>query len=146
MAVSGKASAIVAASALIIGLLVGFIPAHRNSTSLERANKGLQGDLVSTREQLTLSRFTVQSAMLYTEVGMNNFSIASASASALFTDIRNYIDQSNDATLKQKLEVVMTRRDGIIAGVARADPAVITQVRDTFLTMQKIASGNDNAH
>jgi predicted transcriptional regulator len=146
MAMSGKASAILAASALIVGLLIGFIPAHLNSSSLNHDNKLLQADLVSTRTQLTLSNFTVQSAKLYTEAAKNNFSIASANASNFFTELRKYIDQSNDETLKKQLEAVMAKRDGIIAGLAKADPAVTTQVQDTFLAMQQISSARSNNH
>jgi hypothetical protein len=140
MAISAKASTIIAVTALAAGLLVGFIPTHFDNASLMVRNSQLQSEVDSTRGQLTLSRFTVRSAELYTDSAKNNLSVASSSASSFFTDLRTYIDKSKDVALKQQLEGVMSGRDAIIAGLAKADPAVTAKLQETFVTMQKIDS------
>ena len=94
------------------------------------------------RGQLTLSRLAVRSADVYLEAEENNFSVAFGSASSFFTDLRGYINQSPRDPLKQELEEVMGARDPIIAGLAKADPAVLTQLRQLFLRMQRIQASS----
>jgi hypothetical protein len=138
MNVSAKATVISSIVSLLIGLLVGFIPCHLKNSSLMEQNRKIQSELSTTRGQLTLSRLAVRSAAVYSEAEKDNFSVASGSASSFFTDLREYINQSAGDPLKQQLEEIMGARDPIIAGLAKADPAVLPQLRQLFLRMQRI--------
>ena len=142
MKFSAKTTVISSIVSLLIGLLVGFIPCHLKNSYLMEQNRNVQGELFTTRGQLTLSRLAVRSAAVYSEAEKNNFSVASGSASSFFTDLRGFINQSASEPLKQQLEEIMGTRDPIIAGLAKADPAVLPELRQLFLRMQRIQASS----
>ncbi len=144
---SKKALALTALAALIIGLLVGFIPEHMANSSLEQqiqnlkdGNAGLQGHLNTTQNQLTLSGFAVRSASVLAAADQNNYSVASTGASSLFTDMRNYVDQSGDQAASTQLSQVLAVRDRTVAGLAKADPGVKQILLEIFQKTQSVSA------
>lgn len=150
MKFSGRTVAISLVVGLILGLLAGFVPQHQknsilrhNNLALTEGEASLQNELAKTQARLAISAFTVRSAVVYVEAEKHDYSVALESASSLFTDLRKYTDQSSDANVKQQLGQVLSTRDQVIAGLAKADPAVVQQLQDMFLKMQSIRdSGN----
>lgn len=143
MRFSAKTMATSVLVALIVGFLLGFVPQYRKNSAMMQSNESLQSELGKTQARMAISGFTSRSALVYVEAEKHNFSVASESASSLFTDLRKYSDQVPDKNSKQQLEQILYLRDHIIAGLATADPAVVQQLQELFLKMQSIqASGN----
>jgi hypothetical protein len=74
----------------------------------------------------------------YIQAEKKNFSNASSSASSFFTDLQTYTAQISDSGLTQHLESVLSQRDSIISGLAKAAPAVTEQPQNLFVKMQSI--------
>jgi hypothetical protein len=133
-----KKTVIVGFCLMLLGFLGGFVPQHSRVSQAMQENQELRQQLVATQRSETVNIFRNRAALLYAEVEKSNFSVASESASKLFTDLRAFTNQSADATLKQNLEDILSTRDSIIGGIAKADPAVAAQIRELFLKMQNI--------
>jgi hypothetical protein len=116
---------------LIAGVLIGFVPQYSKLTDAEH-----QLD-VSKRAE-AINDFRNRFALLYFETAKNNFSVGLTMASKEFTDLRAFADQTPDQALKTALGDVLSSRDSIIAGLAKADPAVSAQIQTLFMKMQKI--------
>ena len=142
MNISLKGSVLSLSLVFAAGLIIGFVPARLNNNSLSNQKEDLESALVVSQNALKISNLTVRAAGVYSEAEKHNFSVASADASGFFTDLRVYINGSTDATLKQRLEEVISSRDSTIAGLAKADPAVISELQKTFETMKQIQTAN----
>lgn len=144
---SKKTIVLCSLAALVIGLLIGFIPEHIANSSLQQklqdltdGNVGLQGHLNQAQNQLRLSEFTVRSASVLEAADQNDYSIASAAASSLFTDLRKYVDGSGDRAAAAQLSQVLAVRDRTIAGLARADPGTKQLLLEIFQKTKSVSS------
>jgi uncharacterized membrane-anchored protein YhcB (DUF1043 family) len=133
--------------ALIVGLLIGFVPEHMANSSLQKENAKLTGEgsslqvnLNQTEKQLALSNFSVRAATVPTDADRNDYSIASSDASSLFTDLRQYVDKSGDRAATVQLSQALAVRDRTIAGLAKADPGTKQLLLQLFLKMQSVSS------
>lgn len=142
MNISLKASALSLGMVFAAGLIIGFVPARLNNNSLSSQKEVLKSELMTSQNALKLCSLTVRAAGVFSEAQKNNFSVASGDASGFFTELRIYIKGSSDAPLKQQLEEVMSSRDSTIAALAKADPAVISELQKTFETMKQIQTTN----
>jgi hypothetical protein len=115
----------------IAGVLIGFVPQY---TKLRDAEHQLD---VSTRAE-AINDFRNRFALLYFETTKNNFSVGLTMASKEFTDLRTFADQTSDQTLKSGLQDILSSRDSVIAGLAKADPSVGAQIQTLFMKMQKV--------
>jgi hypothetical protein len=143
MRFSAKAMAIGVGIALIAGVLLGFIPEYTRSSAATKDKNNVESQLAVVQRQATLSDFKVRAASIYTQAEMSNFSSASGSASSFFTDLQKYYDQYSDSGLKLQLQAVLSQRDIIVAGLAKADPAVAGQLQGLFLKMKSIEPTHD---
>lgn len=115
----------------IAGALAGFVPQYMKLTDAEH-----QLD-VSKRAE-AINDFRNRFALLYFETAQNNFSVGLTMASKEFTDMRAFADQTSDQNLKMAIGNILSSRDSVIAGLAKADPAVGAQIQSLFMKMQKI--------
>lgn len=115
----------------LAGVLIGFVPQYMKLTDTEH-----QLDVYKRAD--AINDFRNRFALLYFETAKNNFSVGLTMASKQFTDMRAFADQTSDQSLKNALGDVLSSRDSIIAGLAKADPATGAQVQTLFMKMQKI--------
>ncbi len=115
----------------IAGVLIGFVPQYSKLTDAEH-------QLEVSRRAEAINDFRNRFALLYFEIAKNNFSVALTMASKEFTDLRIFVDRTSDQSLKSGLTDVLSSRDSVIAGLAKADPAVGAQIQTLFMKMQKI--------
>jgi len=132
---------------LIVGFLLGFIPeyiakSHVEHSVIALASQGetTQKSLHHTERQLHLNEFALQAAVVSADANSSNYADASASASALFTGMRDYVDHASDDQLKQPIEDVLLMRDTIISGLAKADPGVRPALNEIFLKLNELSS------
>ena len=133
-----KIKIIVGAMLLIVGALIGFVPQHSKLTSAQHEVDDLRQQLDVSKRAEAMNSFRNRAALLYIETTRNNFTVALDMASKYFTDLRAFTDQTTDSTLKQELGNVLISRDAIIAGLAKADPAIGVQIQELFLKLQEI--------
>ena len=126
------------AALFIVGLLIGFAPEYSRLVEARHEIDNLRRQLDVSKRAEAINSFRNRAALLYTETTQNNFTVALDMASKEFTDLRTFTDQTADVALKQGLGNVLSSRDAIIAGLAKADPAVSVQIQELFLKMQKI--------
>lgn len=143
---STKTIAISAFGGLVVGLLLGFLPEHSTNSKLQDQNAslaqgktGVEGQLNRAQQRLQLSNFAVLSAEVSSQAQSNNYSVASASASALFTDLRKYVDASPDNPSTQQMREVLNARDRVISGLAQANPAVKPLLQQVFTKLESVS-------
>jgi hypothetical protein len=107
----------VAAGALIVVFLLGYIPSSVNSHNARQQNAELQ-------DKLTTAELGSELAMAGYEAGRNNYANAAQFSSNFFNGLRQTITHTQDAALKQKLQAILARRDEITAGLAAVDQTV----------------------
>jgi hypothetical protein len=133
-----KNKLIVGAILLLAGFLCGFIPQYERVSTLTQMNQELRNQLNAAKRAESVNSFRNRAALIYSVAAKNNFSLASESASKFFTDLQEFATQSADVSLKQNLGEVLSSRDAIIGGLAKADPTVAAQIQELFLKMQNI--------
>lgn len=129
---------IVGAVLVIAGVFIGFAPTYSKLIAAHHEIDSLSQQLGVSKRAEAMNGFRNRAALLYTEATRSNFTVALDMASKYFTDLRAYTDQTTDSTLKQELGNVLTSRDAVIAGLAKADPAISVQIQELFLKLQKI--------
>ncbi len=150
MRFSVKTLALCSVVVFVLGLLLGYIPerlklsgAEQEKVAMGQQTQTLQSTLHQTQSSLRLNELAVDSAVVYAQAEKNNYSLASTSASRFFTGVRSYVDQTDDAAVKNDLQQVLGVRDTTISGLATANPAVKQQLQDIFFKMQSIRPKTD---
>ena len=148
-----KAITFSALGGLVVGLLLGFIPEHLSNSNqqdriatLNQDKSGMQTRLNQNENDLVLSNFAVRAGVVSSQAEANNYSVSSASASSLFTDLRKYIDSGASGPAKQPIEEVLSARDRTIAGLAQANPAVKPLLQQVFMKLENVSAGADKEH
>lgn len=148
-----KIIAISAFAGLVVGLLLGFLPEHsvdsrlqNENASLAQAKSSVQEQLNLTQKRLQLSSLAVRAAELSSQAQSNNYSVASASASDLFTDLRKYVDASPDNSTAQPIKEILNSRDRVISGLAQANPAVKPVLQQIFTKLESISMAQNQSN
>lgn len=129
---------IIGGVALIAVFLAGFIPQFRNASGL-KDELGLRDQRIEQlQRQATFSRARDLASLLYLELTRKNYGVAEQHATAFFNHVRTMIGNSAFAPVKKSLDEILGQRDAIVASIARSDPAVESQVRDTLLRVHEL--------
>ncbi|MEO8051041.1 MAG: hypothetical protein ABI833_11550 [Acidobacteriota bacterium] len=123
---------------MIVGAAIGFASQYSKLIAAEHDVNSLRQDLAVSQRAAAINGFRNRAALLYMETARSNFSVALEMTSNYFTDLRVFTDQTSDATLKQELGKVLLSRDAIIAGLAKADPAINVQIQEVFFGLQRV--------
>ena len=107
----------IAAGVLILAFLLGYVPSMISSRATEQKN-------VELEHKLKVAELGSQLAMASYEANRNNYANAAQFSSKFFDGSREIISETKDQALKQKLPVMLARRDEITANLAQADPSV----------------------
>jgi hypothetical protein len=106
-----------AAGLLIIAFLLGYVPSTISSRNTLQQNAELE-------HKLKVAELGSQLGMAGYEAGRNNYANATQFSSRFFDGLREIISETNDPALKQKLQVILARRDEITANMAQVDQSV----------------------
>jgi hypothetical protein len=113
---------------LLAVFLLGFLPQYINVNRLTQQVAALQW-----QNRIGTARDLIGLAFL--EVSNNNFGVASSHASAFFTQLRALIDSAPEPAQREALQQLLSRQDSVISGLAKADPAVRTQLQEMMVQM-----------
>lgn len=110
-------------AALVAAFALGFLPRYLEGRQLRR-------ELAAAREEAALARLRDLAGMAYLEVTQNNYGIAARHSSELFDRAQALAGTISDTGRRQALAELLSRRDAVTAGLARADPAVSATLQD----------------
>jgi hypothetical protein len=115
-----------AAVALGVAFLAGFVPGYTNGARLE-------SELRVLRQESGRARLRDLAALAYLQANQKDYGLASGTTGRLFTQLREVAGETTDPTRKQALESLLPLRDGIIAKLATGDPAVVADLQSLFV-------------
>lgn len=123
---------------LAVGFLGGWYPEHAKRVQAEDDAAAARKQVQATGESLALYTFRNRAALLQRQAESNDYATAGQEATRFFTDLRAHTSSLPPGGMRDGLEQVMNRRDTIIAGLAKADPAVKAELGSVFMDLQKI--------
>jgi hypothetical protein len=109
---------------LLAAYLAGLIPERGRADQLNTDLQTAHQENEHLKVQAHLSRARDLMNRVYLEVTRNNYGLASQYATQAFNEIRGDLDQVTDPTEKSALQDISSRRDQVIAGLAKQDPNV----------------------
>ncbi|CAN5707521.1 hypothetical protein BH10ACI4_BH10ACI4_23110 [soil metagenome] len=142
-----KTMSLTAIGCLVIGFFGGFIPeyiakSHVETKVMELTGQGeaMQSTLRDKGRQLQLNEFALQAAVVSADATASNYADASASASALFTGLRQYVDRVGKDESTEQIQEVLKMRDATIAGLAKADPSTRQTIAEIFEKLKTLST------
>lgn len=134
-----KNKLIVWAVLLGVGFLAGFVPQFVKCSRLEAELQGARQELVACGERMRLSEYRDLAAQIYLEAARKNYGLAAEAATRFFQGLREHAGETADAELKRRLEEILRLRDGVTAGLAKAEPAVMASLEQLLAeTREKV--------
>ncbi len=124
----------VAAIALVVAFLAGFVPQYVKSRRLE-------AELRQSRQENTGAGLRDLIALAYVQTNEKNYGLAAETSRRFFARIRDAAKQTADANQRKTLEELLQFQDNVSAKLAKADPAVMADLQDLF-TKTRRATGN----
>lgn len=121
----------IAVAALVAMFLIGYVPSCRSARSAETQR-------AQAEHQLNLARLHSQLGMMSFEVNRNNYSNSAAYSTDFFNSLKNTINDTSDAALKERLQAIAARRDEITANLAQAEPAVKEKIGQMYADFYQI--------
>ena len=115
-----KNKAIVAAAALVMVFLLGFVPQYMKASRLE-------GELRLSRQQIEGAELRDLIGLAYLHASQKNYGLASETTSRFFNRAREV------AAGRKPIEDLTAPRDKVTAALAKGDAAVIGDLQDLFL-------------
>jgi len=116
----------IAAVALGVAFLAGFVPGYTNGARLE-------SEVQALRQESARARLRDLAALSYLQANQKDYGMASGTTGRLFTHLREVAGQTTDPARKQALESLLPARDGIIAKLATGDAAVVADLQSLLL-------------
>lgn len=115
---------------LLIGAayLIGFWPQYRKTSELQQQLAAERERVQTLQNTVAISKTRDLASVLYLELTRKNFGNAQRRATAMFDQIRSASSALPAGQARQALDQIQSRRDEIVAAIAKADPAVEAQV------------------
>ena len=117
---------IVAAVALIVVFLLGFVPQY------VKANR-LDSELRQSRDAYAGAELRDLAGLAYLQANQKNYGLAADSMGRFFNRAREIANQSQDPERRKSVEALLGPRDRVVAELAKGDAAAIGDLQDLFL-------------
>ena len=129
---SWKAGLAGGAILVIAAFLLGFIPQYRKSASLNDELTAAQQQLNAEREKSQMERAGLLIGYIYLETNLKNYGLAGQSAPKFFDELRAMANRTSNPSWQALIPAVVAKRDSVISGLAKGDPATLAPVQDIF--------------
>src|SRR5262245_29599430 len=150
MEISHKTIWMIAGALIIAAFLIGFVPARLTTQSLnhrlQQQEKALVGQASEFQKQQAFSRDKLRLAELNNQLGMlmimtqeKNFGEARERSTQFFDGLRQYTQDTQDNNVREKLMVILNRRDEITADLSLANAGVSDKLRSLYQDMFRIS-------
>lgn len=120
-----KNKVILGAVALVVVFLIGFVPQYVKADRLE-------SELRQSRQENAGAELRDLIGLTYVQANQKNFGLAAETSSRFFARTRETANQSQDPNRRKTFEDLLIVQDKVTAALAKADPAVITDLQDLF--------------
>jgi len=128
--------------ALVLGLLVGFVPIYLNSRGASQqaaaTQQRLEADVAALQGRVGLLQLHSQLGMLLREVEQQNFGQAKLRSTRFFDSLSEAASAS-EGNVREELVAIGMSRDQVTSGIAQADAEVIVKLRDIYVKLAKVA-------
>jgi RecA/RadA recombinase len=121
-----KNKIIVAAIAVVVVFLVGFLPEY------VKANR-LENEIRQSRQENAGAQLRDLIGLAYVQANQKNFGLAAETSSRFFSRAREMANQVQDATGRKALEDLLKLRDRVTAELAKGDAAVMGDLQELFV-------------
>jgi len=126
-----KRVGVIAVVVLIAGAYAaGLVPERRLRTAAEQEAAGLREQLTAAEARVRMGQLLGQALTVREVVVRQNYGQAQDLASVFFDDVRREASATPVEEFRAVLEAVLSRRDGVTASLAKADPAVLDVLRE----------------
>ncbi len=122
------------AAALVVAFLAGFLPEYSKRTSAE-------SQLKQAERRNRQADVRDLAALAYVQAAQKNFGMAAQTAGRLFDRVQALASDRTDPAESQRFAQVLTMRDSITAGLAKADPAVLSGLQELYLKTRAATGG-----
>jgi hypothetical protein len=117
---------IVAAIALVVVFLSGFVPQYIKANRLEN-------DLRQARQENSGAQLRDLIGLAYFQANQKNYGLAAETSSRFFGRARDAASQAQDAPTRKALEDLLALRDKVTAELAKGDAGVMNDLQDLFV-------------
>jgi hypothetical protein len=128
-----KNKIIVAAISLFVVFLAGFVPQYAKA-------RRLGNELEAVRQDYAGAELRDLAGLVYFQATQKNYGLARDTAQQFFNLVREVANQMTDAAGRKALEDLITLRDKLIAGLAKADPSAMGDSQDLFMRTRQATS------
>jgi len=125
---------------ILIGVayVLGYWPEHKQSLAVQMDNAQLKNQLSSAQALGRIARLQNELLLLIEQTESQNYGEAQKLSNMYFDDVRRELDRDKSAAYVPKLEAILARRDAVTAGLARAEAATVTQLRQSLTEMREL--------
>jgi len=120
---------------VIAAFLFGFVPQYRKAGNLNDELTAAQQQLNSEREKSQMEKTGLLIGYIYLQTNLKNYGLAGQSAPKFFDEVHVMANQTTNPNWQALIPSVGARRDQIITGLAKGDPATLAAVQDIFQRM-----------
>jgi hypothetical protein len=117
---------LIAAAALVVVFLVGFVPGMVKASRLD-------SELRQSRDALAGAELRDLAGLAYVQASQKNFGLAAETSGRYFNRVREVANQAQDASRRKAIEELLAPRDRITADLAKGDAAAIGELQELFL-------------
>ena len=127
------------------GYLSAYLPAKRAAAAREAAAAATQSELARLNDELRetsfelhLAQLAVKMGAVYYDVNQNNYGMASEKLPDLLSGlsaVQSSVAQKPD--LQSAILAILTRRDELVADLAKANPAVKAKIADMYSSLNQ---------
>ncbi|HEY1240287.1 MAG TPA: hypothetical protein VGF16_07000 [Bryobacteraceae bacterium] len=130
-----KAGPTAGAVLVVAAFVVGFVPQYRRAANLNDELAAAQQQLNSEREKSNMEKAGLLIGYIYLETNLKNYGLAGQSAPKFFDKVQAMGGRTTDPNWQALIPAIGARRDQVVSGLAKGDPATLAAVQDIFQRM-----------
>lgn len=124
-------------SLLVVGFLAGFIPEYYRAHRFEQEVSASTAQLETCRFAEQLSQLRDAATLMYLEATQKNYGTSGDDANHFFDQAQRISSSTQDETLRNVLRGILATRDQVIAGLAKGDAAVVSEMQPLLLKLEQ---------
>jgi hypothetical protein len=123
---------------LVAAYVAGYWPQHQQLSVAEQKMAQAQQQLASAQAIARICSLENDLLALLGQTESQNYGEASNLSKAFFDNLRREVDRDQNASYRQDLENILSGRDAVTAGLARADSSTASMLRQDLAQMQQL--------
>jgi hypothetical protein len=128
----GRKTILFEGAALVLAAFLGFLPQYMKSRDLEHELSSMRQELASEGAQIQGDDLDLLIGYVYLQTSQKNYGLASESSTKFFDRVRAMAGQVSDPNRQKFLQAALSKRDAVIAGLAKGDPGTAADVQELF--------------